>query len=203
MRTVVAIEYYKKQGQKRLYANHKSAKMTTNNKWNESMNEPERIIVGYTDDQKGKDIRDEDVVWASNGKWIAQCSTETGNWKEKSTGRCPTYGTCDFCFKAGPTGKKCVCTDGRYKILFYRRHIIDSIKIAELFEEELEVAKADPMQNWIMTPSMQLNLDCCNLAITRKINRENASLSDEEKKALRLKRLIPIWDLTNEICQFC
>jgi hypothetical protein len=203
MRTVVAIEHHKKQGQKRLYANHKSAKMTTNNKWNESMNEPVRIIVGYTDDQKGKDIRDEDVVRVSNGKWIAQHSTETGNWKEKSTGRCPTYGTCDFCFKAGPTGKKCVCTDGRYKILFYRRHIIDSIKIAELFEEELEVAKADRMQNWIMTPSMQLNLDCCNLAITQKINRENASLSDKEKKALRLKRLIPIWGLTNEICQFC
>jgi hypothetical protein len=138
-----------------------------------------------------------------NGSRNTQPKLETGNWKEKSTGRCPTYGTRDFCIKAGPTGKKCVCTDGRYKILFYRRHIIDSIKIAELFEEEREVAKADRMQNWIMTPSMQLNLDCCDLAIKRKINRENASLSDEEKKALRLKRLIPIWDLTNEICQFC
>jgi hypothetical protein len=72
--------------------------------------------------------------------------TTNNKWKEKSTGRCPTYGTCDFCFKAGPTGKKCVCTDGRYIILFYRRHIIDSIKIAKLFEEELEVAKADCMQ---------------------------------------------------------
>jgi hypothetical protein len=132
-----------------------------------------------------------------------QPKLETGNWKEKSTGRCPTYGTCDLCFKAGPTGKKCVCTDGRYKILFYLRHIIDSIKIAELFGEELEVAKADCMQNWIMTPSMQLNLDCCDLAITSKINRENASLSNEEKKALRLKRLTPIWDLTSEIFRFC
>jgi hypothetical protein len=74
--------------------------------------------VGYTDDQKGKDIRDEDVVRVSNGKWIAQHSTETGSWKEKSTGRCPTYGTCSFCFKAGPTGKKCVCTDGEYKSSF-------------------------------------------------------------------------------------
>jgi hypothetical protein len=203
MRTVVVIEHHNKQEQKRLYANHKSAKMTTNNKWNQSMNKPVRIIVGYTDDQKGKDIRDEDVVRVSNGRWIAQHSTETGTRKEKSTGRCPTYGTCSFCFKAGPTGKKCVCTDGRYKILFYRYHIIDSIKIAELLEEELEVAKADRMQNWIMTPSMQLNLDCCDLAITQKIDRENASLSDEDKKALRLKRLTPIWDLTSEIFQFC
>jgi hypothetical protein len=203
MRTVVVIEHHKKQERKRLYANHKSAKMTTNNKWNESTNEPVRIIVGYTDDQKGKDIRDEDVVRVSNGKWIAQCSTETGTWKEKSTDRCPTYGTCENCFKAGPTGKKCVCTDGRYKIVFYRYHIIDSIKIAKLFEEELEVAKADRMQNWIMTPSMQSNFDCCDLAMKGRCNRENASLSDEEKKALRLKRLIPIWDLTSEICQFC
>ncbi len=81
MRTVVVIEDHKKQERKRLYANHKSAKMTTNNKWNESMNKPVRIIVGYTNDQKGKDIRDEDVVRVSNGKGIAQHSTETGNWK--------------------------------------------------------------------------------------------------------------------------
>jgi hypothetical protein len=57
---------------------------------NKSTNQPVRIIVGYTDDQKGKDIQDEDVVRVSNGKWIAQHSTETGSWKEKSTGRCPT-----------------------------------------------------------------------------------------------------------------
>jgi hypothetical protein len=168
MRTVVAIKHHKKQERKRLSANHKIAKMTTSNIKtinNESTNEPVRIIVGYTDDQKGKDIQDEDVVRVSNGKWIAQHSTETGSWKEKSTGRCPTYGTCSFCFKAGPTGKKCVCTDGKYKIFFYRMHIIDSIKIAELLEEELKVAKADRMQNWIMTPLMQFNSDCCDLAV--------------------------------------
>jgi hypothetical protein len=206
MRTVVVIEHDKKQERKRLSANHKIAKMTTSNIKtfnNESRNKPVRIIMGYTDDQKGKDIRDEDVVRVSNGKWIAQHSTETGNWKEKSTGRCPTYGTCSFCYKAGPTGKKCVCTDGEYKIVFYRRHIIDSIKIAELLEEELEVAKADRMQNWIMTPSMQFNSDCYYLAVKQRINRENVFLSDDDKKALRLKRLTPIWDLTSEIFQFC
>jgi hypothetical protein len=206
VQTVVVIEHHKKQERKRLSANHKIAKMTTNNTKTfnkESTNEPEQIIVGYTDDQKGKDIRDEDVVRVSNGKWIAQHSTETETWREKSMGWCPTYGTCSFCFKAGPTGKKCVFTDGEYKIVFYRYDIIDSIKIAGLLEEELEAAKADRMQNWIMTPSMQLNLDCCNLAVIRRINRENASLSDDDKKALRLKRLTPIWDLTSEIFQFC
>jgi hypothetical protein len=111
IQTVVVIEHHKKQERKRLSANHKIAKMMTSNIKtfnNESMNEPVRIIVGYTDDQKGKDIRDEDVVRVSNRKWIAQHSTKTGSWKEKSTGRCPTYGTCSFCFKAGPTGKE-VC----------------------------------------------------------------------------------------------
>jgi hypothetical protein len=89
MRTVVVIKHHKKQERKRLSANHKIAKMTTSNIKtfnNESRNEPVRIIVGYTDDQKGNDIRDEDVVRVSNGKWIAQHSTETGSWKEKSTG---------------------------------------------------------------------------------------------------------------------
>jgi hypothetical protein len=74
---------------KRLSVNHKIAKMTTNNTKtfnNESTNKPERIIVGYTNDQKGKDIRDEDVVRVSNGKWIAQHSTETGTWREKEHG---------------------------------------------------------------------------------------------------------------------
>jgi hypothetical protein len=203
MRTVVVIEHQKKQERKRLSANHKIAKMTTSNIQTfykeESPNRPVRIIMGYTNDQKGKDIRDEDVVRLSNGKWTAQGSHNTGNRKEKSTGRCPTYGTCSFCYKAGPTGKKCVCTDGEYKILFYQKYIMDSIKIAELLEEELEVAKADRMQNWIMTPSMQYNSDCCDLAVTQRINRENASLSDDDTKALRLKRLTPIWDLTSEI----
>jgi hypothetical protein len=82
MRAVVVIEHHDKQERKRLSANHKIAKMTTSNIKtfnNESRNEPVRIIVGYTDDQKGKDIRDEDVVRVSNGRWIAQHSTETGN----------------------------------------------------------------------------------------------------------------------------
>jgi hypothetical protein len=71
MRTVVVIEHHKKQERKRLSANHKIAKMTTNNTKkfdNESTNKPEQIIVGYTDDQKGKDIQDEDVVRVSDGK---------------------------------------------------------------------------------------------------------------------------------------
>jgi hypothetical protein len=107
MRTVVVIEHHKKQERKRLSANHRIAKMTTSNIQTfynkENHNRPVRIIMGYTDDQKGKDIRDEDVVRPSNGKWTAQGSHDTEPLKEKSTGRCPTYGTCSFCYKVGST----------------------------------------------------------------------------------------------------
>jgi hypothetical protein len=85
MQTVVVIKHHKKQERKRLSANHKKiAKMTTSNiqtfNNEEKRNEPVRIIMGYTDDQKDKGIRDEDVVRVSNGKWIAQHSPKTGSW---------------------------------------------------------------------------------------------------------------------------
>jgi hypothetical protein len=201
-----------------LFANHKIVKITTSmndipfNSFNkmkptpfyndENPNRPLRIIMGYTDDQEGKDIRDEDVVRPSNGKYTKQGSPETNSWQHKSTGRCPTYGTCSFCFKAGPTGKKCTCTYGNYLILFYRGHVVDSITLGEMFEEELEVAKADRMQNWIRTPMMQLNSDCCDLAMRRKVNKENKDMDDDEKKKLKLKYLEPIWNLETEIFQF-
>ncbi len=198
---------YTTQEERRLSTNHKIAKITTSMNpttfYNdENPNRPLRIIKGYTDDQEGKDIRDEDVVRPSNGKYTKQGSPETNSWQQKSTGRCPTYGTCSFCFKAGPTGKKCPCTNGDYLILFYRRYIINSITFGEMFGEELEVAKADRMQNWIRTPMMQLNSDCCDLAMRRKVNKENKDMDDDEKDKLRLKHLAPIWNLQSEVVQF-
>jgi hypothetical protein len=185
-----------------LSANHKITKMTTSWKlppYNPETNRPLRINKGYTDDQEGKDIRNEDVVRASNGKFTKQGSPETNSWHQKTASVCPTYGSCNFCYKAGPIGKKCVCTNGGHHILFHRGYILDSIYIGELLEEELEVAKADRWQTWIMEPTMQLNSTCYELAIERKINRENANMSDDDKKELRLKRLTRIWGLIDEI----
>ena len=91
---------------------------------------------------------------------------------------------------------------GVMEILIHWGYIIDSIKIGKMLEEELEVAKADRMKNWNITPTMQLNSDCCELAIVRKINKDNPTMSDDDKKELRLKRLRPIWDLQSEIFQF-
>ncbi len=47
---------------------------------------PGRIVVGYTNDQEGQDIGDEDVVRPSNRKWTKQGSTETHDWQMKSCG---------------------------------------------------------------------------------------------------------------------
>ena len=159
---------------------------------------PRRIVVGYTNDQEEQDIRDEDVVRPANTKWTKTASTETHGWQMKSSARCPTYGSCDHCYKAGPAGKECKCTHGRYKILFYRGHVIDSITVAELIGEELEVAKADRMQAWIRTPMMQWNSDCCGLAIERKIN-ANESLSADAKKALKMQRKRAFWNFQSDV----
>jgi hypothetical protein len=166
-----------------------------------SINDPtyhERIVIGYTVDQQGQDIRDKDIVRPDNRKWARNGSGETYEWKKKSSGRCPTYGTCSLCWKAGPAGKKCTCTHGNYLILFYELNTLDSITVAEIIGQELGVARADRMTNWNMTPMMQYNELCCDLAIQRRLNQDK-SLDADAKKAMRMKRLTAIWDLRKEI----
>jgi hypothetical protein len=111
---------------------------------------------------------------------------------------CPTYRTCSLCWKAGPAGKKCTCTHGNYLILFYGLNTLDSITVADIIGQDLEVAQADRMQNWTRTPVMQYNELCCDLAITRQLNKDK-SLDEDAKKAMRMKRLSAIWDLRKEI----
>ncbi len=45
-----------------------------------SINNPiynQRIVIGYTKDQQGQNIQDEDVVRPDNHKWARNCSGET------------------------------------------------------------------------------------------------------------------------------
>jgi hypothetical protein len=137
-------------------------------------------------------------VRPNNHKWALNCSGETHEWKKKSSGRCPTYGTCSLCWKAGPAGKKCTCTQGNYLILFYGLNTLDSITVADIIGQVLEVARADCMQNWVRTPTMQYNELCCDLAITRQLNKDK-SLDADAKKVMIMERLSVIWDLTKEI----
>jgi hypothetical protein len=50
-------------------------------------------------DQEGQDIRDEDMVRPINHRWCYHGGDETSTWKLKSWARCPTYGSCQYCLK--------------------------------------------------------------------------------------------------------
>jgi hypothetical protein len=69
------------------------------NKMNE---DPSHIVVSYTTDQEGQDIKDEDGVRSMNHRWCYQGGDETSTWKLKSRAICPTYGSCEDCMKSGP-----------------------------------------------------------------------------------------------------
>lgn len=108
------------------------------------------IVTGYTDDQAGLDIRDEDVVRPLDHIYAEQGSAETYTWKIKSNGRCPTYGNCRNCTKSGPVDK--ICNDcqtfngfhPRYEIKIsecYR--IMDAQTLAESLDMGHEIARAD------------------------------------------------------------
>jgi hypothetical protein len=113
-------------------------------------------------------------------------------------GWCSTFGTCSLCWKAGPVGKTCTCTNGNYLIPFYKLNTLDSITVADIIGQDLEVARADRMQNWNITPMMQYNELCCDLAIQRRLDQDK-SLDADAKKAMRMEILTAIWDLRREI----
>jgi hypothetical protein len=75
---------------------------------------------------------------------------------------------------------------------------LDSITVADMIGHDLEVARADRMKNWNITPMMQYNELCCDLAIQRRLNQDK-SLDADAKKAMRMERLTAIWDLRREI----
>jgi len=112
------------------------------------------IVVNYSADQEGQDIRDEDVVRPLNHRWThryKQDRTEIGSWKDKSYARCPTYGSCQNCMKSGPVGKVCkdcpIENDLQPGYVILRNEdgskILDSITIAQMLGQRHETAKAD------------------------------------------------------------
>ena len=76
---------------------------------------PQTVVIGYTDDQNGKDIREKDVIRAANGKWYTQ--DELDKFRDKSSANCPTYGNCNCCYASGPVGRPCAsCQTKEYSI---------------------------------------------------------------------------------------
>jgi hypothetical protein len=64
------------------------------------------IVREYKNGMAGKEIPDEMVVRADNGRWFMKDEVE--NFLMKCTPCCPTYGVCGHCFGSGP-----VMLDGR------------------------------------------------------------------------------------------
>jgi hypothetical protein len=143
-------------------------------------NPPHRIVVGY-DDKYGQgyngNIRDEDVVRPPNHKW-----TKTNNdWKLKTTARCPTYGSCEYCFRSGPVGKRCIDyghgdIQATYKVAVMDGYIMDSITLAEIAEKGHEQARADRMYQWLKTPTMRLSHDMLMILSKRGHTDDQASI---------------------------
>ena len=146
----------------------------------------QRIVVAYTEDQEGKDIRDEDVARAENGLLFTE--QEVDRFRLRSNARCPTYGSCEYCYKAGPVGLKCEDCDGigTYKIVFahphdnerYARRIVDSERLAKLFHRPIQIAKADRVFEG-RTPSMTIEKRTVERLFKEEMKKVNEELFGE------------------------
>jgi hypothetical protein len=128
------------------------------------MNPPEIINKNYTPDQEGQEIRQEDVVRPLNHKITTM--KEVANWKEIGRSPAPTYGSCEYCFRSGPLGKRCNrYNNGEYEaiLLLVRAGAIatlDSITISEIMGQAHAVCLADHKMNWNRTPCRHFNSLC-------------------------------------------
>lgn len=152
-----------------------------------------RIVVNYTPDQEGQDIRDVDVIRPSNHRWCDRGGDEIKEWKCRSNVRCPTYGSCEICYKSGPVGKDCnECppfTDRGpiYQILKNQKNILDSMTIAEMLNKGHETAKADRDVNSQDLNRLQtFNDDHAGLAVSGMYR--NVADSPIKQETMRRKR---------------
>ena len=125
-------------------------------------NIPQYNIVGYDPETYNSEyIRDKDVVQPRNHMDVVAATSETGFWRSKTMGRCPTYGSCKLCFRSGPASKYCIeCgEDWRYKIVFNDNDILNSITLAELMRTGHKPAKANQNQAWLRMPMMNVDVD--------------------------------------------
>jgi hypothetical protein len=127
---------------------HKKRKPADNNIVQNMNDKRMRMVVSYTGDQQGKDIRDEDVVRPKNKCWAEHGGEEAKSWKQQSRAGCPTYGSCQQCMRSGPVGMFCnACYEPEsqpgYVVLVNGDKILDSITLANILNQGHEIAKAD------------------------------------------------------------
>ena len=146
----------------------------------------QRVVVAHADDQEGRDIREGDVVRAETGLIFTE--EEIGRFRLRSNARCPTYGSCEYCYKAGPVGLKCDDCDGvgMYKVVFahpheserFSRRIVDSERLARLFNRSVQVAKADRVFDWMRTPNLVIERRIVERLFREETKRVNKELFD-------------------------
>ena len=85
------------------------------------------IIRGYEPWMKGKIIPDEYVVLPRNHKWCVKYGGEC--FRAWSTGRCPTYSTCNNCYGSGPVGMMCVNLICKEPYLLMFTHGVNDFKV--------------------------------------------------------------------------
>ena len=146
--------------------------------------EPRYIIVDYDQEfYQSIFIKDEDVVRPPNHMHTTNATPRS--WMNKSTARCPTYGSCQYCMKCGPVDEYCDrCTngeEGRYLVPFNHGQTMDSITIAEIMNTGHKRARANHIQAWIRTPMRNVRTDCFVLALQRKCNK---TLTKEEQSEI-------------------
>jgi hypothetical protein len=142
--------------------------------YSKMMNPPEIINVNYTPDQEGKEIRQEDVVRPMNRKIMTM--KDVAKWEEISRSRAPTYGSCEYCFRSGPLGKRCNCCDnGKYEVILLLVKggaiaMLDSITVSKIMGQGHKVCLADHKMNWNQTPCRHFNSLCAQLVIDQRYN---------------------------------
>jgi hypothetical protein len=139
------------------------------------MNPPVIINKNYTPDQKGQEIRQEDVVRPLNHK-ITTSKDEVVDWRAVSRSIAPTYGSCSGCYRSGPLGKRCnrcnQANQGYEAILLLAKggaiQTLDSITLSEVMGQGHEVCLADHMMNWNRTPCRHFNSTFANMVIDKR-----------------------------------
>jgi len=120
-----------------------------------------RILRNYTDEQKGKPIKEEDVCRPRNGRYTEGAFFENPygkQWKDLSWFRCPTYGNCTMCYKCGPAGKICSTCQGRDGYMIFMVNldkIVDAEHLAATLGRGKETVRADRKVQWRREPQVQ------------------------------------------------
>ena len=114
-------------------------------------------MTWFTEDMAGKPICDNCVAIPQNHKWSNKYFGEE-DIRTQSSAKCPTYGTCIYCFGSGPVGMNCQnphCNnwrkeDNQYLRVYYGHgdhKTLDSQWISHLVESHHEVEIGDQIND--------------------------------------------------------